>query len=115
MSNDRFEITFSEDPATAWPGHAPIEPGGVELAIAMIRELEDSDLGQDGINENDRSCLENWPREGKPFRNIVLEYLQLARELKVEAGFCAVLSDYLALGSQGMSSSADRYGDMFKL
>lgn len=63
----------------------------------MLNELEDTDP-REAINdfgEADRCCLEDWPREGQPFRNIVLEYLQRAREAgtDAEAGFCAVISD----------------------
>jgi hypothetical protein len=80
MSVIRFPITESDDPATVWPGVTAVDPAGVELAVGMFAELEDNEEGPDGINEGDPAVLEDWPREGTPFRNIVLEYLQRARD-----------------------------------
>jgi hypothetical protein len=105
------------NPHSIWPGHADMDRAGVELAIEMLRVLEEGER-DDGIAEGDYCCLEDWPRQGGPFRNIVVEYMARAREAGsgVENAFCAVITDYLALGSLGSGvRSAEFYADMYEV
>jgi hypothetical protein len=100
-----------------WPGHVNVDRAGAELAVEMLDALESSDTADNGsgLTEADYSQLENWARRGKPFRNIVAEYLQRAREAgpDVDAGFCAVLSDLVSQHCQGTDAEADSYAEMF--
>ena len=108
----------ADDPRAMFPGVAALDRTGARLAFEMLCELEDFETtDQDGILASDRACLENWPRQGEAFRNVVLEYLHRADKAgsSAEAGFCAVLSDFVATVSIGAIFSAKRYGRMFDL
>jgi hypothetical protein len=63
----------------------------------------------------DYSSLEHWARQGRPFRNVVAEYLAQAREegSAVEAGFCAVLSDMAALVATGVIPDIGNYAEWY--
>jgi hypothetical protein len=104
-----------ENSMDIWKGHAAVDQTGVELAVEMLDELEDPKADDECVALGDLCCLEDWPRHGRPFRNIVAEYLARARTAgpDVEAGFCAVLSDYVSLGGPGSGGSAERYAEMF--
>jgi hypothetical protein len=82
----------------------------------MLCELEHNETEGD-VSMTDRSCLENWPRQGLPFRNVVAEYLASARAAgpDVEAGFCAVVSDFLSLVSSGSVPDAGFYEKLYNL
>jgi hypothetical protein len=108
-----FGETTSSD---VWKGHAEVNREGVELAVEMLDELSAVNDDGDYVGVADYACLEDWPRQGRPFRNIVLEYLLRARQAgdDVESGFCAVLSDYVSLNMQGACGhNGDRYAEMF--
>jgi hypothetical protein len=102
-------------PADVWKGHAAVDRAGVELAIEMLVELEDIESDDEGVITADYGSLKDWPRLGRPFRNIVAEYLQRAQAAgaDVEAGFCAVLSDYVSLVSVGSIPDTGYYAEMF--
>jgi len=97
------------DAPDVWPGVADVNGQGVALAIDMLKELERNDRIDAGVYERDLCELEEWPRHGTPFRNIVAEYLKRAREAgpEVEAGFCAVLTDMVAAVYNGMVMRTD--------
>ena len=101
------------DPEEVWPGVSDVNRAGLALAIEMLDLLEDgSGLSDEhGICLSDYACLEDWPRQGRPFRNVVAEYLTVARKEgpDVEAGFCAVLTDMLGLLCAGTVAHAERY------
>lgn len=85
-------------PTEIWKGVADVNVQGVAIAIDMLKELEcNKEIGS-GVCGRDLCELEDWPRLGTQFRNIVAEYLQRARDSgpDVEAGFCAVLTDMIA-------------------
>ena len=110
-------LSSDADPKDTWPGHASVNRAGVELAVEMLDSLESTATPDNGsyITEADYSSLEDWPRHGHPFRNIMLEYLERARAAgpDVEAGFCALLSDYVSLCCAGSVPEVDNYADMF--
>jgi hypothetical protein len=102
------------DPDEIWPGVADVSREGVALALEMLVELENGDAPDEhGIGPANYACLEDWPRQGRPFRNIVAEYLTTARKggSEVEAGFCAVLTDIVGLLSSGSVPDTERYAD----
>jgi|SRR5580698_7850292 hypothetical protein len=104
------------DPEESWPGVADINRAGLALAVEMLEQLESCEDDEHGVRLTDYACLEDWPRQGRPFRNVVAEYLSAARKdgPQVEAGFCAVLSDTIALHCSGMvPDSARYYGSQF--
>jgi hypothetical protein len=108
----------ADDPQAMYPGVADVNREGVSIAIDMLYELEGGNEDADGVGPADRSSLDNWPRQGLLFRNIVAEYLAQARRAgpDVEAGFCAVLCDIVALNCQGLSSDGvARYEPMYNL
>lgn len=100
-----------------WKGHAKVSRDGVELAVEMLEQLAESTPADDGsgVTVADYSSLEDWPRQGRPFRNVVAEYLARAREggSEVEAGFCAVLSDMAALVAARVIPDIDNYADWY--
>lgn len=109
-------VSSDDDPMEIWPGVADVNREGVALAHEMLVLLEDyEDYDEHGIALADYCCLEDWPREGRPFHNFVAEYLKAARERgpEVEAGFCAALTDFVGMCSQGMSSDANRYDHLY--
>jgi hypothetical protein len=85
---------------------------GYKLAITMLRELEAStDLCD--------LCLldESVTGRAKPQNNIVYRYLVecRGRSLDVAAGFCAVLSDFVANSSEGFTLKATDYQKGLKI
>jgi hypothetical protein len=103
----------SDDPAEIWPGVADVNRAGVALALEMLMQLESCEDDEHGVRLSDYACLEDWPRQGRPFRNIVAEYLTAARKEgpEVEAGFCAMLTDFVGLGSGGVIADSGRYSE----
>jgi hypothetical protein len=99
------------NPAEVWPGWADVNRAGLTLAVEMLEQVESSEEDEHKIRLADYACLEDWPREGRPFRNIVAEYLTAARNQgpEVEAGFCAVLSDIVGLIGLSTVSDSGRY------
>jgi hypothetical protein len=115
--NNVTPIRPHHDPEAIWPGVAAVSRAGVALAVEMLTDLEWNDEDEHGIPLADYACLEDWPRQGRPFRNIVAEYLTAARKEgpEVEAGFCAVLTDMVGLICTGTVPDAARYsGPRFK-
>lgn len=100
-------------PLDVWRGFACVDKKGVSIAYKMLSELEQLDGDKAGITLADYASLEEWPREGNPFRNVVAEYLAVAREggPSVEAGFLAVLTDMIAMNCQGLGADSGRYED----
>jgi hypothetical protein len=102
-----------------YPGVAEVNREGVELAFEMLFKLKNWEIVDpvSRVSTVDLSQLENWPREGKPFRNVVHEYLARARQSgsAVEAGFCAVLSDFLSQLSAGTCPSAETYKRLYAI
>jgi hypothetical protein len=94
-----------------WPGWADVNREGAALAHEMFVRLEENEDDEHGVALADYGCLEDWPREGRPFRNFVAEYLKAARERgpDVEAGFCAALTDVVGLVFQEQAPTAHRY------
>lgn len=94
------------DPTKVWPGLVGVNSAGVEIALEIFKRLENSESDAHGIRLSDSACLEDWPREGRPFRNIVAEGLALARSEgpETEAGFCAALTDFVALVCSGRAA-----------
>lgn len=97
-----------------WPGHAAINPIGAALARDMLIELEgiDSpDSDPEGPAPAERSMLEDWVRQGRPFRNVVAEYAAMAQAAgpEVMGGFYAVLSDYVSIACQGSIANVEKY------
>jgi hypothetical protein len=106
-------LSDSEDPCSVWPGFAALDRSGVAFAVKMFGELEKQT--EDGIEVSDMCCLENWPREGLPFRNIVGEYIERARRAgaAAEYAFTAVLSDLIALHVLGIDRALDCYARQY--
>lgn len=106
-------------PAAIYPGVADVNREGVAIAFEMLCELESGAVvdPEAHIRIAELSELENWPREGKPFRNVVYEYLTRAKQSgpAVEAGFCAVLSDFVAQVLEGGAPSAHFYANLYNL
>ena len=106
------------DPPEVWPGVADVNTRGVALAIELLTEFERNEEIGSGVHVRDLSELQDWPRLGTPFRNIVAEYLQRARESGpgVEARFCAVLTDMIAAVYNGCvmdTDNAARYAELY--
>lgn len=80
---------------------------GMQLVAAMCVEMESAASEEWAVA--DQCQLEAKYGPDMPFRNIVLERLQLARSLgpDVEAGLCAMLSHIVALSISGFRLSAD--------
>lgn len=104
-------------PEAIYPGVADMNREGVSIAVEMLCELECGEVYdmETGTSFADLSNIENWPREGRPFRNIVHEYFARARGggPDVEAGFCAVLSDLVAQCSAGTCPGAEFYQTLY--
>ena len=97
-----------------WPGHVDLDRTGVALAVEMFDEMaEDTDV--DRVQVADMCCLEDWPRNGQPFRNIVAEYLERARQAGPAAlyAFTAVLSDLAGLAVQGSCRDVENYAEHY--
>lgn len=78
---------------------------GHELAFEMFDEL----LGEDGTGSGaDQALLDPVYRHAQPYRDIVGEYLERARQAgpDVERGFSMILSDLVATVMQGGTSDA---------
>lgn len=87
------------------PGQAFTERDGRELAVALFHEIEASDCETAAINAEYRD-------EGKPQDNTVLRYLAVLREAnsrELEAGFAAVLTDFVACCLDGSVPDAAYY------
>ena len=85
---------------------------GYKLAITMLRELE--------ANPElcDLCALDEFVTgRAKPQNNIVYRYLVKCRgrSLDVAAGFCAVLSDFVAESSEGFCLKASEYQKGLKI
>jgi len=80
---------------------------GMAMALDLLAELEALDSDEDGLTLADACQLEAEYRNGRPFRNIVHERLQLARRAGSEAeyGFCALLCEVVTLNAQGMGAT----------
>ena len=81
---------------------------GQALAVQMLRELEEHDLDYSPYS------LDSSEREqGRPQVNIVMKYLDALRDgsRNVEAGFAAVLSDFLAAAGEGGIRDAAWYDE----
>jgi hypothetical protein len=104
-------VAEEPDPMEVWPGVADVNRAGVALAVEMLEHLEKFVVDEHGRRPADYASLEDWQRRGRPFRNIVAEYLQSARKegSEVEAGFCAVLTDIVCQLSEGMGPTSTRY------
>lgn len=98
MSADNVIEPAADDPSMIWPGFAEVNTEGAALAREMFIELEEIDVESDAPMAGDLAQLENCPRRGQPFRNVVAEYLARAqaRGPSVTDGFCAVLGDYIS-------------------
>jgi hypothetical protein len=96
-----------------WQGVADVNRAGIALGLEMLVQLEDFENDEHGIRPAEYACLEDWPRQGRPFRNIVAEYLKAARKEgpEVEAGFCAMLTDIVGLLCSGSVPDTERYSD----
>ena len=92
-----------QHPATRWPGVHAIDPAGERIARQMLEELEGTEMDEHDINPAEYCQLEDWVREGRPFRNIVAEYAAKAQAVSPEAlaAFYAVLSDVVSRACQG--------------
>jgi hypothetical protein len=116
---EAFNHSNPDSPIATHPGVADVNREGVAIAFEMLCELESPEIvdAESSVTTNDLSQLENWVRQGRPFRNVVHEYLARAREggAAVEAGFCAVLSDLVSQVSAGSIPSAENYESMFDL
>lgn len=101
----------SADPQEVWPGFAQIDRMGAALARDMLYELEDPGSDEHGVGLADYSSLEDWPRRGRPFRNVVAEYAAMAQAAGPEVldGFYAVLSDYVSIACNGATPDAVSY------
>jgi hypothetical protein len=117
---DRVIPPYPEDadPMEVWKGVADVNVQGVAIAVEMLTEFERNDEIGSGVHERDLCELEDWPRLGTPFRNIVAEYLKRARETgpDVEAGFCAVLTDMIAAVYNGFvmrTENATWYAELY--
>lgn len=115
--NNRIIPPFPEDadPTDTWKGVVDVNRRGIAIAVEMLTELEWNDQVGSGVAECDLCSLEDWPRHGTPFRNVVAEHLQRAREAgpEVEAGFCAVLGDMISLVCSGTIPAASRYDELY--
>jgi hypothetical protein len=62
------------------------------------------------VSLGDYASLEDWPREGRPHRNVVAEYPKRSQEAgpEVQAAFCAVLGDMLGMVCTGAVPDAMR-------
>jgi hypothetical protein len=102
---------MADDPEALYPGVAEVDRAGVALAVEMLLQLENWETDEHGIELCGYACLEDWPRQGRPFRNIVAEYLTAARKEgpEVEAGFCAALTDMVGLLCSGIVPDSERY------
>lgn len=92
---------------TRFPG-AVLSPTrrGMELAFAMCARLEaEPHESVADVYLHDICQLEDEYRRGLPFRNIVLEQLEVARQLgtEVEFGFCAFLSHLATMNALGFT------------
>jgi hypothetical protein len=110
-SHLKLVVPSDTDAAEIWPGVADVNREGIALALEMLEQLENWEKDEHGIQLSDYACLEDWPRQGRPFRNIVAEYLAAARKEgpEVEAGFCAVLTDMVGLLCSGTVPDSERY------
>lgn len=79
---------------------------GFNLAIALLRDVEEGDVDSSSPYGLDAE----FRKPGKPQTNIVLTYLKAAAgNDQREAGFAAVLSDYLSSVAEGAVPDWDFY------
>ena len=92
----------SVSPAAVWPESQSIDLTGAAIACEMLKELKSTDGDVHDLCPAEYCQLENWVRQGRPFRNIVAEYAAKAQAVSPEAlaGFYAVLSDFIARAAQ---------------
>lgn len=86
-------------------GQAFTERDGRELAVSLLRELRDTDADLTALEDDYRPA-------GRAQDNIVLRYLTTLRETEnraLEAGFAAVLSDFIASTLNGAIPDPDHY------
>jgi hypothetical protein len=108
-----------DDPQVRWPGYAPIDRAGAEIALELLERLEDesaSDDEDDPAELAELANLENWARRGRPYRNLLAEYVKRARAVSPEAenAFLAVIGDLAALVMQGTVPDAASYAHMLE-
>lgn len=68
---------------------------GADLALELL---------ENAANALDEMALDDDRRDGRPQHNIMLNYLRRIRVLndpRIDAAFCAVLTDYIAGGESG--------------
>jgi len=90
------------------PPRSPAIGAGHELAFSMFDDL----LGEDGSGaDGDAALLDREYRHGRPYRDIVADYLERARDAgpEVERGFTMILSDMVAAVMQGSCPDAFYY------
>jgi hypothetical protein len=96
-------------PEEIWPGRHPVNQAGAKLAVEMLTVLRSEASDEVGISARNYCDLQDWARQGRPFRHIVREYLHRARLLgaDTETGFCAVLTDFVASFADPFGHPAD--------
>jgi hypothetical protein len=95
------------------PPRSPAIGAGHELAFDMFDEL----LGEDGSGTPaDAALLDRNYRHSRPYRDIVADYLERARNAGpgVERGFTMILSDFVAIALQGSCPDAYYYDRMMR-
>jgi hypothetical protein len=98
-----------------WPGVVDLNSDGVALADEMLGAFQDIDGDEEQITLADYACLKDWPRQGRPHRNTLAEYLKTARDMgpDAEAAFCAVLGDFVSICCQGSVPEASWYAEQY--
>jgi hypothetical protein len=93
------ELFGDTDPAQVWTGRIDVDRVGAELAIEMLTELQSEEQDEDGVLAADYLRIEDWPRQGRRYRPILIEYLDRARAAgsDAEAGFLAMVGHYLSM------------------
>jgi hypothetical protein len=80
---------------------------GRKLAVGMLIEFR-------AMDHNDETCIEPRYRPGKPQSDILTRYVRAVRDQyspAVEAGFFAVLTDYLA---HEAATEPEYYNDLYE-
>jgi hypothetical protein len=96
-------------PEEIWPGRQSVNQAGAKLAVEMLLELHSGASDDVGISARNYCDLGDWARQGRPFRNIIREFLHRAQLFGADAetGFCAVLTDFVAAFADPDSYPAD--------
>jgi hypothetical protein len=95
------------------PPRSPEIGAGHELAFEMFDEL----LGEDGSGTPaDAALLDRNYRHGRPYRDVVADYLERAHKAgpEVERGFTMILSDLVAVAMQGSCPDAYYFDRMMR-